>query len=308
MKNILIGISLALIMMFMLFNIFRNKNETDYDNKYEAILKELNKYKWDDFNTVKSMVQPAVEIISNQSNNIPVGTSKIGGTPDLPSVLAWPTFEGKSMLFFAQINLAEISSYHRNEYLPKNGIIYFFAYFPEPENEFGAAYEFLKDKKEYKILFYDGEISELKNTTFPDDIIPDYQFPSSQTSFRTFFQLPPSMETGIIESSTLSERDKESIQQYNDQFSDGLIDQVLGIPTPLQYGADFDLAVSYLNLDYSEYEKRKAEIDKIRPDFINLLSLPIFDRIGDSQMYFGIQNDDLKNKRFDKAILILQGT
>lgn len=292
----------------MFFKIFRNKNENDYDKKYEAILKELNNYKWEDFNTIKSMVQPAIEIIPDQSNNIPMGSSKIGGTPDLPSTFDWPMFEGKPMLFFAQINLSEILSYHRNELLPKKGILYFFAYFPEPQNEFGAEYDFLKDKKEYKILFYDGEINELKNTIFPNDIIPSYQFSSSQLSFRTFFQLPPSMETGIIESSSLSERDKEFIQQYNDQFSDGLIDQILGIPTPLQYGADFDLAVSYLNLDYSESEKKKAEIDKIRSEFINLLSIPIFDRIGDSQMYFGIHKEDLKNKRFDKTILILQGT
>lgn len=292
----------------MFFKIFRNNNGKDYDNKYEAILKELNNYKWEEFDIIKSMVQPAIEIISNQANNIPIGASKIGGTPDLPSTFDWPKFESKSMLFFAQINLSEISSYHRSDLLSKNGIIYFFAYFPKPENEFGAAYDFLKDKKEYKILFYNGEISELKNTIFPNDIIPDYQFSSNQLSFRTFFQLPPSIETGIIESSSLSEMDKELLQQYNDQFSDGIIDQILGIPKPVQYGADFDLALSYLNLDYSECENRKAEIDKIRPDFINLLCLPIFDRIGDSQMYFGIHKEDLKHKRFDKTILILQGT
>jgi len=309
MKNTILGLMISLIIGYMFFKLFGNKDDgSNYDKKYESIVSEVKSYSWDDFEAVKSMIQPAIEIVSKATQKAEIGSSRIGGTPDLPKSIEWPQFENVPMVFFAQINLAELSIFHKNEFLPKEGLLYFFAYFPEPENEFGAAYEFIKDKKEYKVLYFDGLTSELKNTNFPEGLFNEYHFGTYNLSFNTFFHLPPSLETGIIETSNMSDGDKELVEEYNESYSDGLIDQILGIPVPLQYGSDFDLVMSYMEISFSEYEKRKDEVDTKRTEFINLLSIPVFERIGDSQAYFGIHIDDLKNKDFGKTVFVMQGT
>jgi len=307
-KGILIVGVLSIIGIMFLKMFGQKKENNSYDNKYKSIVRELSGYPWEDFESIKSMIQPAIEVISTKSSSIELGKSKIGGTPDLPKSINWPKYGTNSMVFFAQINLKDLSNYHRQELLPKSGILYFFSYFPEPENEFGAAYDFIRDKEEYKTIYFNGNIEELRKNEFPNDLISDYKFDSRKVDFRTFFHLPPSLETGIIESSSLSEKDKNLLKEYNDRDDYGIIDQVLGIPVPIQYGVDFDWAVAYLDIDYSEYKKRKGEINKLRTEFINLLTLPVFERIGYSQAYIGIHIDDLRKKELDKSVFVMQGT
>lgn len=53
---------------------------------------------------------------------LPVGTSKIGGEPDLPSGTAWP----EGMTFLAQVDLAEVAAHDVDRLLPKKGRLFFF--------------------------------------------------------------------------------------------------------------------------------------------------------------------------------------
>lgn len=61
---------------------------------------------------------------------IPIGQTKIGGSPDLPLDISWPCYtNGKPLGFQAQINLAEIDSEFKGPLLPESGILYFFSVF-----------------------------------------------------------------------------------------------------------------------------------------------------------------------------------
>lgn len=53
-----------------------------------------------------------------------VGNSRLGGIPDLPVDLQWPTDEGEHFIFLGQINLRDIQGI--NPDLPAQGIIYLF--------------------------------------------------------------------------------------------------------------------------------------------------------------------------------------
>ena len=75
----------------------------------------------------------------------------------------------------------------------------------------------------YKIIYFDGEVSELRSRDFPMDLIKDYHFRPEKITYRTFFHMPPSLETSIIEKSNLSEDDKNTIEEYTDSFSDGVM-------------------------------------------------------------------------------------
>lgn len=296
----------------MIFDIFKKSPNDIYEKKLKSFFKVFNQFEWEDKEKVKALIQDAVIFLTPKFQTIKIGASKLGGTPDLPSTIIWPKYKDKSMLFFGQLNLNDISEFHRNELLPKNGILYFFAYFPAPKGQFGAEYDFIKNKKEYTVIYFDGLTSELKQTNFPPDIIKVYQFPTEKMVFETIFQLPVTLETAVIENSTISENDKDQIQIQNDNIIEnygGTFERILGYPVPAQYGVDYDWALSYLNinLENNESEERKSEIENIQPEFVNLLSIPLFSPIGDSQAYFGILKKDLKNKDFTKVVFILQG-
>ena len=61
---------------------------------------------------------------------LPVGASKLFGTPDIYAGFEWPTIEvdGEEydLSFIGQINLAEASKFDKDGILPKVGMLYFF--------------------------------------------------------------------------------------------------------------------------------------------------------------------------------------
>lgn len=130
-------------------------------------------------NTIKMRVK-------NMGTVIAKGTSKIGGFPDLPPDIPYPTMSGYSckrgdnteryeksaMQLVAQINLADIADLDIENRLPHTGILYFFwsgeiysihetdkwveSVADDPEN---SAY--------HKVIWYNGELADLKRTVPP---------------------------------------------------------------------------------------------------------------------------------------------
>lgn len=130
-------------------------------------------------NTIKMCVKDVENVIAK-------GTSKIGGFPDLPPEIPYPTMSGYSckrgddteryeksaMQLVAQINLADIADLDIENRLPHTGILYFFwsgeidsihqtnkwveSVADDPEN---SAY--------HKVIWYNGDLSNLKRTEPP---------------------------------------------------------------------------------------------------------------------------------------------
>lgn len=64
-----------------------------------------------------------------------VGGTRFGGDPDLPPELPWPAVEGEPMVFVAQLDLAELSTFGAAAELPREGLLsFFYAPFP-PEGQ-----------------------------------------------------------------------------------------------------------------------------------------------------------------------------
>jgi uncharacterized protein YwqG len=57
---------------------------------------------------------------------LPLGASRLGGTPDLPAATEWPTWGGRPLSFLAQLNLAELAAYPAAAALPAAGWLSFF--------------------------------------------------------------------------------------------------------------------------------------------------------------------------------------
>ena len=82
------------------------------------------------FEEIKSYAKNAVEISLKASDDqqIPIGASKFGGSPDLPRSEPWPVNEqtGKPLHFVAQINFSEVSEFDTQSELPSRGMLYLF--------------------------------------------------------------------------------------------------------------------------------------------------------------------------------------
>ena len=68
----------------------------------------------------------AAKARQNDANlgDLPLGHSRIGGVPDLPPGVEWPTVDGKKVPFIAQLNLADFPATHR--LLPADGHLFVF--------------------------------------------------------------------------------------------------------------------------------------------------------------------------------------
>ena len=86
-----------------------------------------------------------------------IGTTRQGGFPDLPESENWPVENGKAMSFLAQINLGELEPDFA-PYLPAQGWLYFFM--GEFQNWVSIP---------HRILYFDGPVSQLKQTSPPED-------------------------------------------------------------------------------------------------------------------------------------------
>jgi len=70
-----------------------------------------------------ALVQPT----RSSSRAQPVGASRLGGLPELPSDLDWPVESGVPMMFIAQIDLASVRAEAGESALPPSGYLWFFA-------------------------------------------------------------------------------------------------------------------------------------------------------------------------------------
>ncbi len=65
------------------------------------------------------------EVIADE-NQLPHGTSRLGGSPDVPAGFSWPHHNNRPLIFLAQFNLAEVSPFDIDHLLPTEGTLYFF--------------------------------------------------------------------------------------------------------------------------------------------------------------------------------------
>lgn len=87
--------------------------------------------------------------------HIPIGSSKIGGSPDLPSTILWPAWEDEPIPFLAQFNLEDMASYDHGGKLPRSGMLYFF--FNDKALE---AYP--PERASWQVIYYDDNLSHLE--------------------------------------------------------------------------------------------------------------------------------------------------
>ena len=123
-------------------------------------------------NIAESVRQHAVVVVEGDEQEtdgeLPVGCSKVGGCPDLPTDLAWPTeHDGQPLAFIAQLDLAEVAPADLGDQLPKAGMLWVFSI-----ADGDRAYGYEIDDSTTKLL-YRADPGPLARQDIPADLADD---------------------------------------------------------------------------------------------------------------------------------------
>ncbi|MFX1449889.1 MAG: YwqG family protein [Promethearchaeota archaeon] len=126
-----------------------------------------------EFTSIKDKILPLlkssirVRTISVPEEKIEIGTSKIGGSPDLPRDLDWPECNRLPLSFIAQFNLSELSTYNEDNTLPSSGMLYIFY-----DTIRVIIHDYDENYNEVsKIFYYNGDLSQLTRTPPPKQLV-----------------------------------------------------------------------------------------------------------------------------------------
>lgn len=257
------------------------------------------------------------------TEKLPIGTSKVGGHPDLPEGFKWYYFNGRVPLedftknrplsFIAQINCKEVKKYDLDNRLPSTGILYFFYELETMSWGFDP-----NDKGSARVYYYDGDISKLVRTDYPKDMPREYKLPSIKLTFESEENIPDYEEIEDIcneyNSSGYEIYDEfkykgnmapdfsNKLLGYADSIQGSMLHECEGVSRKIYCGGKLDITPE-------EQEEIKAHKSEWKLLFqLGTVSKGDFELMfGDcGEIYFYIREDDLKNKNFENVWLILQ--
>ena len=264
------------------------------------------------------MIRPTIGIKTKtgEDKNIKIGTSKIGGKPDIPQDFIWPTVDNKSMLFCAQYNLSELTEFDKENVLPNKGFFYIFLSLDDQYKEFNGI------NQEFKFLYSKSE--NLIRAEVPKDLEENGSFKTAIIKYFQFYTIPDDQNNKLLE---LDKKYEDLNFYFNEPTEDFLADlyptmdnlhQILGYDRYIQSSALYDFASKEIGLygdDNSEFQKRWNDILELSNTFELLLQLDCNDsnsdmiKFGGSGIYyFGISKNDFKNQNFSNIKMTFQMT
>ncbi|ETT77820.1 YwqG family protein [Bacillus mycoides] len=224
-------------------------------------------------------VFPCVKVVPKQQEIIAIGSSKIGGVPDLPNTFEYPTYKENPLCFIAQFNLSDLQNVGMDHNLPKTGMLYFFSienYFEEDVNPNEAG----------RVLYYDIPVEQLRRA---DEIQAKYN--QCAINFELTYKLPEL----FIEDEADSDRFLQLLEELIPDNYDN--HQMFGEPFSVQE------EVLYETGEYMGIEPQQMTLlFQIDSDHKNCNM--VWGELG--MLYFCISNEDLKNRRFENTCCVLQ--
>jgi uncharacterized protein YwqG len=235
------------------------------------------------------------------------GTSRVGGWPDLPLNQEWPRWNGSSLAFIAQFNLADLARFPAAQALPPEGQLAFFYHAEQQTWGFDP-----KDRGSFRVIHLAAK--QLEPRALPEDLPESAQFPTCAVSLESALSLPP-----------FESRDFPSIGPYSDKVGellDGLAEFhsssrsiLFGYAGQIQGDMQDECALVTAGLycgDPSGYnDPRAAALRKQGPEWQLLFQVASEDAAsmvwGDvGCLYYWMRGADLQRHAFDQAWMILQ--
>ena len=296
-----------------MFNFKKNKTQKlikfikQSDNKLSEVDKEK----------IIKLIKPAIGISTKklQSDNLKIGSSKIGGKPDLPKNISWPKSNDSHLVFCAQYNVSELEKFDVENLLPKKGIFHIFIGINEEWNEFSMKQNDTKifftentenlERKEYPTSFNlermvePAEIEYFESITIPDD--ENYKLFYFNDKYEDFYF-------------HFYQDTEEYIAEELNSFTDNM-HQILGEDRSVQSSVVYEFSRNELNITDEDYAEKWNEILENSKTFTNLIQLDCMDSNtnlskfgGSGVFYIGLKTKELQDKNFNNLIISFQTT
>ncbi|MBE5105034.1 DUF1963 domain-containing protein [Bacillus thuringiensis] len=224
-------------------------------------------------------VFPCIKVVPKQQETIAIGSSKMGGVPDLPDSFEYPMYNGNRLHFIAQFNLSDLQNVGMDHNLPKTGILYFFSienYFEEDATPTEAG----------RVLYYDIPVEQLRRA---DESQARYN--QCATTFELTYKLPEL----FIEDEADSDRFLQLLEELIPDNYDN--HQMFGEPFSVQEEVLYETG-EYMGIN----PQQMTLLFQIDSDHKNCNM--VWGELG--MLYFCISNEDLKNRHFENTCCVLQ--
>lgn len=264
-----------------------------------------------------------IQPLFDRNSKLPIGSSKIGGKPDLPSDFKWFYYKAKSLTtdieidrplsFLAQLNLEEITEFDLDNRLPKKGMLYFF--YEMESNKWGFD---PMDKDCAKVYYYSGSPDNLINFEHPKGVSSEFIFPETSLSFSSMKSAPYYEELMPGGNFDLWDSYNELLEKKG-LTQEGYISKLLGYSDNIQGDMTLECQLVSNGLfcgDATGYNSPKRKELEVNKDQWKLLfQLESIDEenfqlyFGDmGRLYFYIKEDDLQEGNFSNTWFSLQCT
>jgi len=262
-----------------------------------------------------SLARMSIRFVTTKSDDseIPIGSSKIGGNPDLPQNSRFPEWNSSPLAFLVQINLEEIAFFRTSSELPPSGLLSFFYHDSQP-----WGYD-PKDEGGWRVVFSE-DMTDLHRVSLPDALPEEARFGAGTLSFFEELTLPP-REFMVFRDLALTEQEERTYADFLERIepdTNHLINRILGYPDPIQGDMHLECQMVSHGIYFGDGKGRsRPGYNELRPgakDWRLLLQLDSEEQNsrmmwGDvGRVYFSMHKDALRNKEFEKAWLVLQCT
>jgi uncharacterized protein YwqG len=75
---------------------------------------------------IEHLIKPTIHISKAEAGDLPVGSSRFGGLPDVPPGFTWPCWRDRPLGFLAQLRCEELAAVDSSHLLPNSGVLYLF--------------------------------------------------------------------------------------------------------------------------------------------------------------------------------------
>ncbi len=180
-----------------------------------------------------------------------IGSSRIGGDPDLPASVEWPVDSGGTpMTFLAQLRLSELTHQDEEALLPVKGILYFFVGVDEP------AYGI-----EHKVIYVpEDKLQEAKRLRSPEVTALEREFTGYRVSARSTME-PPNYGYVDYEMVEDDEHDYEQYEELCFELNDGNSNDLavmFGYPSTQHGDCEYEAALHLLTGKQYNYSTDSA--------------------------------------------------
>jgi uncharacterized protein YwqG len=236
------------------------------------------------------------------------GVSRLGGSPDLPPDVPWPTDDdGTPLSFIAQLDLPQVAVHDAQETLPRSGLLSFF-YAAASQRAWGFD---PADRGAWAVI-YTADGAAARPREAPGAVPAEGRFAAVRLSADPELTFVP-WESFAAES--LMTREEIGVYAEVLPSGDPVIHRLLGHPDPVQGDMQLEcqLAVNgvYCGDGSSSRDPRTARLRPGAMDWRLLMQVDSQDEAGMmwgdvGRLYYWIRQEDLTAGRWDRTWLILQ--